>query len=63
MRIDTEFVLVKTKGILKINPESYREIILEYAEKGYLYKGYIPLRNKTGILPKKVELIFQKLTN
>ncbi len=49
------------KGLLSNKTEAHREIIDEYAEKGYRYVGWFPTKSSNlleGVI-EKVDLIFE----
>ena len=59
-----EYVTIKTvgKGILSNKTNQHREIIDEYAAKGYRYVGWFPIQSSnilTGVI-EEVDLIFEK---
>ncbi len=59
-----EFVSVDTvgKGLFSNKTERHREVIEEYAKKGWRYVGWFPSRSSnmlSGVI-EKVDLIFEK---
>lgn len=54
-----EYVSLNIKKIVGAKNEGYREIIDEYAKKGYRYVGYIPTVISDYGLFKSIDLIFE----
>lgn len=54
-----EFVDVKVKGFFSANLEEHREIINEYARKGYRFAGYVPTKSGAYGELKHVDLVFE----
>lgn len=54
-----EYVNVKSQGLYNYGFVGYKEIINEYAAKGYKYVGYIPTDMVNGAIIK-IDLVFEK---
>lgn len=56
-----EFVNVKLKNSPPANAylTEHRKIIEEYAEKGYSYKGYLPVKQGASGKIVEIDLIFE----
>lgn len=55
-----EYVSVHIGRVIGAKSEDHRQIIDEYAEKGYRYVGYIPtVMNDCGKI-KDIDLIFER---
>ena len=55
-----EYVSIEMRTTLgTVKTEKHREIINEYAEKGYRYVGYIPTEIPANGIIKKIDLIFE----
>lgn len=50
----------KAKDAVLAVIEEHREIIDNYAEKGYRYVGMIPTETSANGCPRKIDLIFEK---
>lgn len=56
-----EYVHIVGKGaFFTVEFERYKEIINQYAEKGYRYAGFIPTRIKGYGIITEMDLIFEK---
>lgn len=57
-----EFVRIELKNnpATTANLEGHREIICEYAEKGFTYTGFIPVRFGPSGKMLAVDLVFKK---
>ncbi len=61
MMKEYEFVSVDVSTTIRtVKSEKHREIIKEYAKKGYRYVGYIPTEIPVYGIMKKIDLIFEK---
>lgn len=57
-----EYVTISAKtGLLSTKSTAHREIIDEYAAKGYRYVGWFPskMSNMLSGVPEEIELIFE----
>ena len=54
-----EYVTVHMGGFFGAEQEEHREIIDQYAAKGYRYVGYIPVRMDMDGKLKDMDLIFE----
>lgn len=57
-----EFVSVtpKSKGVVIGEMTEHREVIAEYAEKGYRFVAAIPTETNANGYPRKFDLVFEK---
>ncbi len=54
-----EYVNVYIGRLLGAESEKHREIIDNYAERGYRYVGYIPVRIADNGKIKEIDLVFE----
>ena len=60
-KYEYEFVSVSMPGPLNPNPlGEHREVISQYAEKGWRYNGYIPISKTNQGNTLQIDLIFEK---
>ena len=50
----------KMKNVLFLCSDEPREVIDQYAKKGYLYKGFIPVEMDAKGCLRKIDLVFEK---
>ena len=56
-----EYVSVKVKkGITSVKIVEHREIIDDYARRGYRYTGYIPTKESGYGMLSEIDLVFEK---
>lgn len=58
----TEFVKLEMKNNPATSAEltNYKDVILEYGEKGFSYRGYVPVKSGPSGKLLEIELVFQK---
>ena len=54
-----EYVTVYTNRLIGAKSEEHRQIINEYAVKGYRYVGFIPSKMSDYGKIKKIDLVFE----
>ena len=55
-----EYVSVRTNRFFGAKSDKHREIIDEYAEKGWRYVGFIPTKMSDYGKLKEMDLVFEK---
>lgn len=50
----------KMKNVLFLSSDEPREVIDQYAKKGYSYKGLIPVEMDAKGCLRKIDLVFEK---
>lgn len=50
----------KMKNVLFLSSDEPREVIDQYAKKGYSYKGFIPVEMDAKGCLRKIDLVFEK---
>ncbi len=55
-----EYVNLNLKGFFSSESTEHRKIIDEYAQKGYRYVGYIPVKIDSCGLLREMDLVFEK---
>ncbi len=56
-----EYVKINYKGYMLAESTEHRDIINEYAEKGYRYIGMIPVQMSMNGRLDKFDLVFEKM--
>lgn len=56
-----EYVTINDKGYYLADSTEHREIIDDYAEKGYRYVGMIPVHMTVSGRLDKFDLVFEKI--
>lgn len=55
-----EYVTIDNESLMSSKFTEHREIISEYAKKGYRYVGFIPTKSDGYGRIKEIDLIFEK---
>ena len=55
-----EYVNINMKAFISSKSTEHRKIIDEYAQKGYRYVGYIPVKIDSCGLLREMDLVFEK---